>query len=65
MNRAKKAILTFTAYAKSKGYTEKVVGDDSYTKTRRVGSPLIKLWGAKDGKLQITENGRKIEVPYE
>lgn len=52
------AFITFSKIAHSKGYHEKVVGDDAYTKTRKPNSPMIKLISAKNGKLQIYETGK-------
>ena len=52
---AKVAMLRFIELAKSRGYTEKVVGDDAYTKSRTPQSPMIRLLGARGGKLQIFE----------
>ncbi len=49
--------IEFMQFAHSKGYGEKVVGDDAYTKRRTVHSRQIKLEGAKHGCLQIFEEG--------
>jgi hypothetical protein len=51
----KQAEVKFRDYARSKGYGEKIVGDNAYSKTRSPQSPMIRLIGAKGGKLQIYE----------
>jgi hypothetical protein len=51
--------IQFMKYAQSKGYKDKVVGDNSYSKDRRkANSSIIKLLGAKNHKLQIYEDGK-------
>jgi hypothetical protein len=47
---------TFKAYAAIKGYTEKVVGDESFTMTRDPQSPQIKLISAKHGTIIVKES---------
>jgi hypothetical protein len=58
----KQSWKTFKELAFSKGYREKVVGDFAFTKTRRPDSPYIKLISAKNGKIQVSENGERYEV---
>lgn len=59
------AMIFFHRFAKSKGYAEKVYGDDAYTRKRSPQSPMIKLIGARNGKLQIFETGiGRYEVQY-
>jgi hypothetical protein len=65
VNPAKLAELTFAAYAKAKGYLEKVVGDYAYTRSRSPKSPQIKMMGAKNGNVQILEEGKIIEIPFQ
>jgi len=52
----KNSFIRFMEYAHAKGYAEKVVGDDSYTKTRDPHSAMIKLKSARNDKLQIYED---------
>ena len=58
-------LAKFVEVAHSKGYHEKVVGQFSYTKSRRVDSPRIKLFGARDGKIQVMEQNSKTTKYYE
>jgi len=59
-NPYKRAWLRFKKLAASRGFTEKVVGDDAFTRTRNPGAPMIKLLSVRQNKLQIyqTDVGR-------
>jgi hypothetical protein len=48
----------FKAHAFKLGYREKVVGDDAYTKRRTPQSPIIRLIGGRNGRIQIFETGK-------
>jgi hypothetical protein len=48
----------FKEYAAMKGYTEKVVGDDAFTKKRNPQSSIMRLISVKKGKLTIYEDGK-------
>jgi hypothetical protein len=51
--------VRFQEHAYSLGYTEKVVGDYAYTKSRKPDSPQIKMISAKHNKIQIVETGKE------
>jgi len=53
--KAKEAHELFKKHAFKRGYTFPIVGDFAFAKNRDPHSPYIKLWGAKDGKLQVFE----------
>ena len=65
-NPYKVAWQTFKALAFKKGFKEKVVGDEAFSKARRPDSKIIKLLGARNGKIQVYEEGvgrYEVEIP--
>ena len=57
MNPAKVAKIKFKQHAFKKGFTQKVVGDYAYQKTRNPQSKIIKLISAKKEGILVYEEG--------
>ena len=60
--KAKDIYILFMNFARDRGYPDKIVGDDAYSTNKANPHALqIRLWGARNGKMQIQESGRDIE----
>lgn len=64
MNIGTAAQMAFVRYAKSKGYIQKVVGDDAYSKFRTPASQqkAIRLISARNDSIQVVEEGKMITM---
>ena len=57
----------FQKHAFARGFRQKVVGDDAYTKSRHPHSPQLKMWSATNNQIKIYESkGKRLYwIPFD
>jgi len=61
----KRVMIKFKEFAFAQGCKVKVAGDDAYVDRYNNSRKHVKLWSAKNGKLQISVDGKRVEIPYD